>query len=80
MARSRYPVGLVFLTACVPLSEYDGLENRRPTSMRVPSGTTVDVKSAELRPFFFNLGRRIIRDIFLTARCTPPEERTENAY
>lgn len=37
MARSRYTVGLVFLTACVPL-EYDGLENRRPTSKRVPLG------------------------------------------
>lgn len=31
MATSRYTVGLVFLTACVPLSEYDGLENRRLT-------------------------------------------------
>jgi hypothetical protein len=52
MARSRYTVGLVFLTACVPLSECDGLENHRPTTMRVPSGTTVDVKNTELRPFF----------------------------
>jgi len=36
MARSRYMVGLVFLIACVPLSEFDGLENRRPK--RVPLG------------------------------------------
>lgn len=38
MARSCYTGGLVFLTASVPLSKFDGLENRRPPSKRVPLG------------------------------------------